>query len=52
MAQLNAACDASAKAMLCSQDITDLPRQEAFTLEPICIFVDGQKMTSDTGAHI
>jgi hypothetical protein len=33
-------------------DITDLPWQEAFPLEPICMFVDGKKMTSDTGAHI
>jgi hypothetical protein len=38
--------------MLCSQDITDLPWQEYFPLEPICMFVDGKKMTSDTGAHI
>jgi hypothetical protein len=38
--------------MLRSQDITDLPRQEAFPLEPICMFVDGKKMTSDTGTHI
>ncbi len=41
--QLNAACDAGAKAMLCSQDITDLPQQEAFPLEPICMFVDGKR---------
>ncbi len=52
MAQLNAACDAGAKAMPRSQDITDLPRQESFPLEPIRMFVDGKKMTSDTGAHI
>ncbi len=52
VAQLNAACDAGEKAMLPSQDIADLPRQEAFPLEPICMFVDGKKMMSDTGAHI
>jgi hypothetical protein len=51
-AQLNAACNAGAKAMLRSQDITDLPWQEAFPQEPICMFVKGTKMTSDTGAHI
>jgi hypothetical protein len=51
-AQLNTACDAGAKAMLCSQDITDLPRQESFPLEPICMFVDGKKVMSDTGANI
>jgi hypothetical protein len=51
-AQLNAACDAGAKAMLHSQDVTDLPRQEAFPLEPVCMFVEGRKITSDKGAHI
>jgi hypothetical protein len=38
--------------MLCSQDITDLLQQEVFPLEPICMFVEGTNMTSDTGAHI
>jgi hypothetical protein len=38
-AQLNAACNAGAKAMIQKQDITDLPQQEAFPLEPICMFV-------------
>ncbi len=51
-AQLNAACDAGAKVMLRSQDITDLPQQEPFPLEPLCMFVEGTKMTSDTRAHI
>jgi hypothetical protein len=51
-AQLNAACDAGAKARLRSQDITDLPQQEEFPLEPLCMFMEGTKMTSDTGAHI
>ncbi len=51
-AQLNSACDARAKAILRSQDVTNLPPQEAFPLEPICMFVEGKKMTSDTGAHI
>jgi hypothetical protein len=50
--QLNAACVAGAKAMIRRQDITDLPQQEAFPLELICMFVDGKKMTSDTGPHI
>jgi hypothetical protein len=52
VAQLNAACNAGAKAMLYSQDIMDLPRQEVFPQEPICMSVEGTKMTSDTGAHI
>jgi hypothetical protein len=51
-AQLNAACDAGAKAMLRLQDITNLPQQEPFPLEPLCLFVEGTKMTSDTRAHI
>jgi len=51
-AQLNLACDAGAKAILCFQDVTNLPPQEAFPLEPICMFVEGKKMTLDMGAHI
>ena len=51
-AQLNLACDARAKAILRSQDVTNLPQQEAFPLEPICMVVEGKKMTSNTGAHI
>jgi hypothetical protein len=51
-AQLNSACGAGAKAILRSHDVTDLPQQEAFPLESICMFVDSKKMTSDTGAHI
>jgi hypothetical protein len=51
-AQLNAACDSGAKTMIRKQDITDLPPQKPFPLEPICMFVEGKKMTSDTGSHI
>ncbi len=52
-AQLNLACDAGAKAILHSHDVTDLPQQdEAFPLKLICMFVDGKKMTLDTRAHI
>jgi hypothetical protein len=50
--QLNAACNTGMKAMIRKQDITDLPQQEAFTLKPICMFVEGKKMTSDTGPLI
>jgi hypothetical protein len=50
--QLNATCNAGAKAMIRKQDITDLPQQEAFPFEPICMFVEGKKMMSDTGPHI
>jgi hypothetical protein len=51
-AQLNLACNTGAKAILHSQDVTNLPPQEAFPLKPICMFVEGKKMTSDMGAHI
>jgi hypothetical protein len=51
-AQLIAACNACVKAMIQKQDITDLPQQKPFPLEPICMFVEGKKMTSDTGPHI
>jgi hypothetical protein len=51
-AQLNATCNAGAKAMIWKQDITDLPQQKPFPLKPICMFVEGKKMTSDTGPHI
>ena len=42
-AQLNAACNAGAKAMIRKQNITDLPQQEAFSLEPICMFVEEKR---------
>jgi hypothetical protein len=50
--QLNSACDAGAKAILRSHDVTDLLQQEASPLEAIGMFLDGTTMTSDTGAHI
>ena len=50
--QLNSACNAGAKATLHAQDVTNLPPQEVFPLELIRMFVEGMKMTSDTGAHI
>jgi hypothetical protein len=50
--QLNAACDSGAKTMIRKQDITNLPPQQPFPLEPVCMFVEGKKMTSDTGLRI
>jgi hypothetical protein len=41
-----------AKTILRSHDVTDLPQQEAFPLELICMFVNGTKMFLDTRAHI
>jgi hypothetical protein len=51
-AKLNAPSNAGAKAMIWKQDITDLPQQKLFPFKPICMFVEGKKMTSDTGPHI
>ena len=51
-AQLNLTCDTGAKVILHAQDATDLPIQETFPLKPIPMFVEGKKMTSDTGGHI
>ena len=51
-AQLDAAYDSGAKTMIRKQDINDLPPQKQFPLEPICMFVEGENMISDTGSHI
>jgi hypothetical protein len=51
-AQLNAACDAGAKAMLRLQDITNLPQQEPFSLEPLFSVRGGYKdEIRHMGAH-
>ncbi len=51
-AQLNCAVDFGAKRALLSLDATDLPWQQKFPLEAICVWVGREKMTSDTGHHI
>ena len=48
-AQFNCAADEGAKREILNADITDLPRQQRFPLEPICCFFGKEKMTSDTG---
>lgn len=48
-AQLNEGCNATAKRELRELDPTRLPAQKCFPLEPISFFIDGEKMTSDTG---
>jgi hypothetical protein len=50
-AQLNLVCNTGTKAILCSQDVTNLPPQEAFPLEPICMFVEGKKNFGYGCAH-
>jgi hypothetical protein len=51
-AQLNCTVDFGAKRALLSLDANDLPRQQKFPLEAICVWARGEKMTSDTGHHI
>lgn len=51
-AQLNTACDSKAKSTNRSQDIINPSQQLPFHLEPVCLFVEREKMTSDTGPHI
>jgi len=48
-AQLNEGCDAKAKRELRELDPTRLPPQKSFPLEPLSVFLGGEKMTSDTG---
>ncbi len=50
--QLNALCDTLASPAIWSRNVTCLPPQQGFPLEPICMFVWGKKITSDTGAQI
>lgn len=51
-AQLNCACNAEAKKEILNADVTDLPAQRRFPLEPICCSIGKQKMTSDTGPQL
>ena len=51
-AQLNCAADEGAKREILSADVTELPRQRRFPLEPICCFIGKEKMTSDTGPQL
>jgi hypothetical protein len=51
-AQLNCPVDFGAKRALLSLDATNLPWQQKFPLEAICVWVGREKMTSDTGHHI
>ena len=51
-AQLNCAADEGAKREILRADVTALPRQRRFPLEPICCFIGNEKMTSDTGPQL
>jgi hypothetical protein len=51
-AQLNCQCDYKAKTEIWDRIGMPLPAQEVFPLEPVAVFVDQEKMTSDTGDRI
>ena len=50
--QLNCAADFGAKRVLLRHDAADLPRQQKFPLEAVCVWAGREKMTSDTGHYI
>ncbi len=51
-AQLNCICDHAAKVRISIDGTEAVAPRKMFPLEPAGIFVDNQKMTSDTGNHI
>jgi hypothetical protein len=51
-AQLNCICDHPAKYRIAKDGIEKLEPGKMFPLEPVGIFVQGEKMTSNTGSHI
>ena len=50
--QLNCAVDFGAKRVLLHHDDSNLPRQQKFPLEAVCVWAGREKMTSDTGHYI
>ena len=50
--QLNTICDAGAKNKIYKVEDDSALKQVIFPLEPMCIFVNGKKMTSDTGPEL
>ena len=50
--QLNCLMDGKAKQEIWNVDLENLPRQEAFPLESLCVFHGKEKMSSETGARI
>jgi hypothetical protein len=51
-AQLNCICDHAAKQQIAADGLNNATTCRMFLLEPIGLFVGGQKMTSETGEHI
>jgi hypothetical protein len=50
--QLNCTMDFHAKQVLWDLQPTNLPAQQAFPLEPVCIFAESTKITPDMGDHL
>jgi hypothetical protein len=50
--QLNCIFDGEAKLSIIQTDLLNLPHQRAFPLEPITLFVDNQKVTTESGPVI
>ncbi len=50
--QLNCVADFGAKRVILSQNLVDLPKQQAFPLEAISVWAGKEKMTSDMGSSI
>ena len=50
--QLNFLMDGKAKQYIWDLDQDKLPHKEAFPLEPLCVFIGEEKISSDTGARI
>jgi hypothetical protein len=51
-AQLNCICDHAAKQRIAADGLNNTTTCRMFPLEPISLFIGGQKMTSETGEHI
>eukprot|EP00956_Cyclotella_meneghiniana_P010714 scaffold14988_cov36-Cyclotella_meneghiniana.AAC.1 len=51
-AQLNCGCDQAAKDELKKVDLQDMPAQKQFPLEPLALFIDGHKITTESGPTI
>ena len=51
-AQLNCAMDSLAKKAIWDLQATNLPTQQAFPLEPICVFAGETKITADTDDYV
>ena len=51
-AQLNCGCDERAKEELWTVDPEDIPAQRQFPLEPMALFVNGAKATTESGTTI